>query len=55
MKFLELRAKATRALGGVFDLRDFGGAVLETGSVPLSAQRRQQAPVLDETAAAFNS
>ncbi|MGN6152989.1 MAG: DUF885 domain-containing protein [Lysobacteraceae bacterium] len=35
MKISELRAKAARALGPKFDLRDYNDAVLETGSVPL--------------------
>ncbi len=35
LKISELRAKAARALGPKFDLRDYNDAVLETGSVPL--------------------
>ena len=37
MKISQLRDKAHNALGPRFDLRDFDDAVLETGSVPLSA------------------
>jgi len=37
MKISELRARARRALGSKFDLRDFDDAVLATGSVPLTA------------------
>ncbi len=37
MKISELRAKAEKALGPKFDLREYNDAVLETGSVPLEA------------------
>jgi uncharacterized protein (DUF885 family) len=37
MKISELRARAARALGSKFDLRDFDDAVLAVGSVPLTA------------------
>ncbi|MES2670112.1 MAG: DUF885 domain-containing protein [Pseudomonadota bacterium] len=40
MKISELRARAKRALGDKFDLRDFNDAVLETGSVPLETLER---------------
>jgi uncharacterized protein (DUF885 family) len=35
LKILELRERARQALGARFDIRDFHGAVLENGSVPL--------------------
>ena len=37
LKISELREKAAKRLGPKFDLREFNDAVLETGSVPLSA------------------
>jgi uncharacterized protein (DUF885 family) len=37
LKISELREKASKQLGGRFDLREFNDAVLETGSVPLQA------------------
>lgn len=37
MKISQLRAKAEKALGPKFDLREYNDAVLETGSVPLEA------------------
>ena len=40
MKISELRAKAEKALGPSFDLREFNDTVLETGSVPLKALER---------------
>ena len=40
LKISELRARAKRALGDKFDLRDFNDAVLETGSVPLETLER---------------
>jgi uncharacterized protein (DUF885 family) len=40
LKISELRARANRALGDKFDLRDFNDAVLETGSVPLETLER---------------
>ena len=36
LKILELRAKASAALGDKFDIRQYHNQVLETGSVPLS-------------------
>ncbi len=36
MKILELRAKAKKALGDKFDLRDFHDQILKNGAVPLS-------------------
>jgi uncharacterized protein (DUF885 family) len=36
LKISELREKASRELGGRFDLREFNDAVLATGSVPLA-------------------
>lgn len=35
LKLLELRARATEALGDKFDIRDFHNQVLETGCIPL--------------------
>jgi uncharacterized protein (DUF885 family) len=35
LKFLELRAKAQRALGPRFDIRRFHAAVLDQGQVPM--------------------
>ena len=35
-KFLELRARAEKALGPKFDVRDFHAVVIENGSVPLA-------------------
>jgi len=35
-----VRARAQRALGPKFDLRDYDDAVLATGSVPLTALER---------------
>ncbi len=44
LKISELRQRARQALGARFDLRDFNDAVLETGSVPLTAlEARMQA------------
>ena len=40
LKISELRAKAEKALGPKFDLRDYNDTVLETGSVPLEALER---------------
>jgi uncharacterized protein (DUF885 family) len=40
MKISELRARAQRALGPRFDLRDFNDAVLAIGSVPLTTLER---------------
>jgi uncharacterized protein (DUF885 family) len=41
LKILELRAKAERALGDRFDIRDFHAAVLENGSLPLDVLEAQ--------------
>lgn len=40
MKIAELRERARAALGARFDLRDFDDAVLDVGSVPLTALER---------------
>ncbi|MFM1769952.1 MAG: hypothetical protein RJA22_2481 [Verrucomicrobiota bacterium] len=40
IKMQALRAKATRALGDRFDLRDFNDTVLQTGAVPLHIVER---------------
>jgi len=34
-KFLELRARAEKALGPKFDVRDFHAVVIDNGSMPL--------------------
>lgn len=36
LKISELRARAERALGPKFDIREFNDAVLEIGSLPLT-------------------
>lgn len=36
MKILELRAKAKKALGNQFDLKEFHNVVLKNGSLPLT-------------------
>ncbi|PWG03080.1 DUF885 domain-containing protein [Sphingosinicella humi] len=41
LKILELRAKAEKALGDKFDVRDFHAAVLENGSLPLDVLEAQ--------------
>jgi uncharacterized protein (DUF885 family) len=41
LKILELRARAERALGDRFDLRDFHAQVLMTGSLPLAVLERK--------------
>jgi uncharacterized protein (DUF885 family) len=41
LKILELRDKATNALGGRFSLREFHDAVLGTGTVPMELLERQ--------------
>jgi len=40
LKFLELRARAERELGGKYDIRDFHDTVLATGAVPLDILER---------------
>jgi len=41
LKFLELREKAQKALGGSFDIRRFHNALLSSGSLPLATLERQ--------------
>lgn len=41
LKFKELRARATRALGPKFDIRRFHDAALENGAVPLSVLEKR--------------
>ncbi|MGQ0558782.1 MAG: DUF885 domain-containing protein [Sphingosinicella sp.] len=41
LKILELRARAERALGSRFDLKDFHAQVLMTGSLPLTVLERK--------------
>jgi uncharacterized protein (DUF885 family) len=41
LKILELRARATKALGPRFDIRAFHDAVLANGGVPLPILERQ--------------
>ena len=41
IKILELRAKAEKALGSKFDIRDFHAAILESGSLPLDMLEEQ--------------
>ena len=36
LKILELRAKAQKALGGKFSIKEFHNVVLQTGNVPLA-------------------
>ena len=36
LKILELRAKAEKALGDQFDIKEFHNQVLETGCIPLA-------------------
>ena len=36
LKILELRAKAEKALGAKFDIKEFHNQVLDSGSLPLS-------------------
>ncbi len=35
-KFLELRARAEKALGPKFDVRDFHAVVIDSGTLPLA-------------------
>jgi uncharacterized protein (DUF885 family) len=41
MKLQELRQRASRSLGGRFDVRDFHSCVLDTGAVPLGVLERK--------------
>ena len=51
LKILELRTRATQALGSRFDVRAFHDAVMANGSVPLPVLERQ----IDEYIAAAGS